>query len=452
MILKRSIYQRLLAWKTECHGTKALLIEGARRIGKSTLVEDFAKREYKSYILIDFFKETKEVRDYFFKYRNDLDTLFKLLSVYFNTPLYSRESVIIFDEVQFFPQARGLIKYLVRDGRYDYIETGSLISIKENVRDIIIPSEERHIKMYPLDFFEFCLALNQVMIIPYIKQCWEKEEALDPALHEKAMMLFRQYMLVGGMPQSVIAFLENDSAFAHADSEKRDILSLYRSDVMRINKKYQSKVLAIYDQIPGLLSSHEKRVIFNALGNNARAFQYEETFFWLTDSMIVNECRKVNDPQVGLSLTESDTYLKCYFGDTGLLVSHAFDENELVKAEVYKLILSGHLNINKGMLYENIIAQMLTASNHRLFFYTHYDIEKKRNDIEIDFIVSTGSKTNYKITPIEVKSSKNYSMVSLERFKEKFKDRIDRCIVIHPRNLTKRNDILAIPPYMAGLL
>ncbi len=452
MIFKRSIYQRLLAWKNECRGTKALLIEGARRIGKSTIVEEFAKREYKSYILIDFFKEKDEVKNYFLKYHNDLDTLFMMLSVYFNTPLHPRESVIVFDEVQFFPQARGLVKYLVQDGRYDFIETGSLISIKENVRDILIPSEERHIRMYPLDFFEFCMALNQEMLIPYVRQCWERKEALEPSLHEKAMMLFRQYMLVGGMPQSVVAFVENNKAFDKADSEKRDILSLYRGDIMKIGENYRSKVLAIYDRIPGLLSSHEKRVVFNALGDNARAFQYEETFFWLADSMIANECRRVNDPNVGLSLTESDTYLKCYLGDTGLLVSHAFDENELVASEVYKRILSGSLNINKGMLYENVVAQMLTASNHRLFFYTHYDSDRKRNDIEIDFIISNGSKTNPRIMPIEVKSGKNYSTVSLDRFKEKFKERIEECIVIHPRNLTRKNGVLHVPPYMTGLL
>ncbi len=452
MILKRSVYQKLLSWKNECCGSKALLVEGARRIGKSTIVEEFAKREYKSYILIDFFKEKGEVKNYFTKYSDDFDTLFMMLSVYFKKKLYPRESVIIFDEVQFFPLARGLIKYLVQDGRYDYIETGSLISIKENVRDIIIPSEERHLKMYPLDFFEFCTALGHDLMIPYLKKCWEEEKEVDSMLHEKAMMLFQQYMLVGGMPQSVIAFIQSAKMFDRSDAEKRDILSLYRDDIMKISENYRSKVMSIFDHLPGLLSSHEKRVTFNSLEANARAFQYEETFFWLSDSMIANECRKVNDPQIGLSLTESDTYLKCYLGDTGLLVSHAFDENQLMENEVYKQILSGKLNINRGMLYENVVAQMLAANNHRLFFYTHYDVTKKRNDIEIDFIITNRNKVDCKITPIEVKSGRNYSIVSLNRFKEKFKDRIDQCIVIHPKNLLKKDGVLRIPPYMTGFL
>lgn len=452
MIFKRKIYDKFLAWKNECKGARALLVEGARRIGKSTIVEEFAKREYKSYVLIDFFKVGDEVKEFFVKYADDFDTLFMMLSAHYNVALHRRETLIIFDEVQFFPRARGLIKYLVQDGRYDYIETGSLISIKENVKDILIPSEERHIKMHPLDFEEFCMVLNAEMIVSYIKSCWEKKVPLEQSLHEKAMLLFEQYMLVGGMPQSIAAFIENDRAFDKADVQKRDILDLYRGDIMKIKDGYRAKVLAIYDQIPGLLSSHEKRVVLRGIKNHSKFAQYEETFFWLGDSMIANECWKVNDPQIGLSLTEADSYLKCYLSDTGLLVSHAFNETELVDAEVYKRILSGELNINKGMLYENVVAQMLAANNHRLFFYTHYDAEKKRNDIEIDFIISNNSKTNYKIVPIEVKSGRKYSTRSLERFKEKFKERIDRCIIIHPKNLIKKDDFLAIPPYMTGLL
>jgi hypothetical protein len=452
MLFKRKIYEKFLNWKNETCGTKALLVEGARRIGKSTVVEEFAKNEYKSYILIDFAKASEDVKSYFQMYLNDLDTFYMLLSVQYGVQLYPRESIIIFDEVQLFPKAREAIKYLVADGRYDFIEIGSLISIKENVKDIVIPSEERHIRMYPLDFEEFCWALNEKPMIQYIQNCFEKREPLERSIHEKAMLVFKQYLLVGGMPKSVVVFLEGRKDFGKADLEKRDILELYRNDIMKIKAQYRSKVLAIFDQIPGLLSRHEKRVVFNRIVEGSTAEQYEETFFWLSDSMVANECRRTNDPNVGLSLNESDTYIKCYMGDTGLLVSHAFDENELLEDEVYKQILAGKLGLNEGMLYENAIAQMLVANGHRLFFYTHYNEEKRRNDIEIDFIISNNSKTKYKMYPIEVKSSARYSIESLLRFKEKYKSRIGGCYIIHPKNLAVKDDILCIPPYMTMCL
>ena len=448
MIFERKIYNKFLAWKQESRGKKALLVEGARRIGKSTVVEEFAKREYRSYILIDFAKASENVKSYFHLHLNDLDTFYMLLAVQYGVELHPRESLIIFDEVQLFPKARESIKYLVADGRYDFMETGSLISIKENVKDIVIPSEERHIRMYPMDFEEFCWALGEKPLIPYIRSCFEKREPLERSLHNKAMLLFKQYLLVGGMPKVVSEFLETQKSFGAADMEKRDILELYRSDIMKIMAQYRAKVLAIFDQIPGLLSRHEKRVVFNRIVEGSTAEQYEETFFWLSDSMVCNECRRTNDPNVGLSLNESDTYIKCYMGDTGLLVSHAFDENELLEDEVYKQILAGKLGLNEGMLYENMIAQMLTANGHRLFFYTRYNEEKKRNDIEIDFIISNNSKTKYKMYLIEVKSGTNYSIESLLRFREKYKSRIGECYIIHPRNLTTREDILCIPPYM----
>lgn len=452
MILRRKIYDQLLQWKNESNGAKAILIEGARRIGKSTIVEEFAKNEYESYILIDFAKKDIEVESYFNKYLNDLDTLFMLLQTHFGVYLKRRKSVIIFDEAQMFPQARAAIKYLVLDGRYDYIETGSLISIKENVKNIVIPSEERHISMYPLDFEEFCYALNEEMIIDYIKTCFKERKPLEESLHKKAMLLFKQYMLVGGMPMPVIKYLKNDKSFFEADKEKRDILSLYREDIMKINARYRSKVLAIFDQIPGLLSKHEKRVVFKEIKEGSQADQYEETFFWLADSMISNECFLCNDPSVGLSINEDRTYVRCYLGDTGLLVSHAFDENELLEKKVYKQILLDKLSFNEGMLYENVIAQMLVANKHKLYFYTHYNIEKHRNDIEIDFLLSNNSKLKYKLYPIEVKSSKKYTMSSLLKFKEKYKTRIGECYVIHPKNFSIKDDIVCIPPYMTFML
>lgn len=452
MILKRKIYNKLLDWKNECNGTKAILIEGARRIGKSTVCEEFGKNEYRSYIVIDFARATADVKEYFEKYLNDLDTFFMLLSAAYGQKLYIRDSLIIFDEVQMYPKAREAIKYLVADGRYDFIETGSLISIRENVKDIVIPSDERHLKMYPLDFEEFAWALGEDVLLDYIKRCFEDRNVLQRELHNKAMLLFKQYMLIGGMPKSVVLFLENHKDFDISDREKRDILELYRSDIMKINAQYRSKVLAIYDQIPGLLSQHEKRVVFKKISDGSYAEQYEETFFWLSDSMISNECFLCNDPNVGLSVNETRAYVKCYMGDTGLLVSHAFDENELLESEVYKQILAGQLSLNEGMLYENVIAQMLVANGHKLYFYTHYNREMHRNDMEIDFLLSNNSKVKYKMYPVEVKSGIRYTIRSMMKFKEKYHERIGECYVIHPKNLSIKEEVVCIPPYMAMCL
>ena len=451
MIFRRKIYKKLLEWK-RAGGQKALLIEGARRIGKSTIVEEFAKNEYKSYILIDFAKVQDAVKESFEHNLNDLDTFFMLLSSEFKVKLHERESLIIFDEVQKYPRAREAVKYLVQDGRYDYIETGSLISIHENVSDILIPSEERNVKMYPLDFEEFCWAFGEEPLLEYIQMCFENQRPLTNDLHRKAMMLFRQYLLVGGMPKPLATYLENGRDFTSCDEEKRDILRLYREDIMKIGNQYRSKVLAIYDQIPGLLSKHEKRVVLNKIVEGSDFMQYEDTFFWLADSMMANECFNCSDPNVGLSINEDRTYVKCYMGDTGLLVSHAFSENDVSDGELYREILHGKLSLNEGMLYENAIAQMLVAKGHKLFFYTQYNPQKHRNDIEVDFLLSNNSKLKYKIFPVEVKSTENYATTSLERFKAKFHERIGGCYVIHPKNLVVKDGIICLPPYMVFCL
>ena len=448
MLLKRKIYSELLKWKEHSADGFALLIEGARRIGKSTIVEEFAKNEYKHYLLIDFAKATDRTKQYFSDYANDLDTLFMLLSQTYGKVLEPSETLIIFDEVQLCPKARQLIKQLVADGRYHYIETGSLISVKENIKDIVIPSEEKTIKMYPLDFEEFCWALNKDILVEYIRKCFNELKPLDEQLHREAFLVFKQYMLVGGMPKSVIKYIENNKRFDLADEVKRNILSLYRQDIRKIENKYQSKVTLIFDQIPSFLSKHEKRVILNDIKSSSTIEQYTESFFWLSDSMICNECFNCNDPNIGLSINEDRTYIKCYMGDTGLLVSHAFDENEIMEEELYKQILLDRLSINEGMLFENAIAQMLVSNGHKLYFYNPYSQEKHRNDIEIDFLISNKSKTKFKVYPIEVKSTIKYTVNSLLKFKEKFKDRIGQCYVIHPKNLVVKEDYIAIPPYM----
>lgn len=448
-MFKRKIYDKLLAWKNENHGEKALLIEGARRIGKSTVSEEFARNEYKSYIIIDFNDVSDVVIDAFNKYLNDLDTFFLILTTEYNTALYPRESIIIFDEIQKFPKARQSIKKLVKDGRYDYIETGSLISIKENVKDITIPSEERKIKMYPMDFEEFCWALHEEKMVEYIRKCFAELKPLENDFHHKAMLLFKQYMLVGGMPKAVEKYIDNNRSFAAADLEKRDILSLYRDDIGKVDRAYRSKVLSIFDQIPAFLSQHEKRVRLSNIEAKSTFPMYQDTFFWLGDSMIANECFNCSDPNVGLSVNEERSAVKCYMGDTGLLVSHAFDENEIAEEGLYKQILHDKLSINEGMLFENAIAQCLVANGHKLFFYTHYSEEKHRNDMEIDFIVSNNSKTKQKIYPIEVKSGKKYTTTSLIAFSGKYSKRIGRAYIIHPKNLKVDGEIVCIPSYMA---
>lgn len=447
MKIERKIYQKILDWKNSAKGTKALLIEGARRIGKSTIAEEIGKKEYKSYILIDFNKASKKIVESFDELTN-LDIFFQTIMLEYNTRLYERESLIIFDEIQKFPQARQAIKYLVADGRYDYIETGSLISIRENVENITLPSEERKLKMFPVDFEEFMIYMEEELLLEYIKDCFLQKKALDQKMHQKAMHLFKEYLLVGGMPQAVVAFKENARDFAAADIEKRDILSLYRDDIKKAAKSYNSRVSAIFENIPTYLSTHEKRIVLNEIEPNSTFAKYDDPLFWLDDSMICNLCYKCNDPNVGFALNKKDSFVKCYMGDTGLLVSLAFSENEIMDQQLYKQIMDERLSLNEGMIYENMIAQMIAAMGRKLYFYTRYSEEKHRNDIEIDFLLSNESKTNFRVYPLEVKSSKNYSAISLGRFKELFGKKIATPYIIHPKNFSTNGDIVKIPPYM----
>ena len=447
MEIQRKIYKNLCNWKKSANGTKALMIEGARRIGKSTVAEEFGKNEYKSYILIDFNRASKKVKN-LFDDLTELDIFFQSLSLEYNTRLYKRESLIVFDEIQKFPKAREAIKYLVADGRYDYLETGSLISIKENVENITIPSEERKIKMYPLDFEEFASFMGEDLLLEYIADCFKKREPLERTMHNKALRLFKEYILVGGMPQAVLAYKNGSRDFAAADIEKRDILELYRDDIKKAARRYNSKVSAIFENIPAYLSTHEKKIVLSCIDTNATFDKYDEPLFWLDDSMICNLCYRCNDPNVGFALNRNESAVKCYLGDTGLLVSLAFSENELAENNLYNRIMDGKLSVNQGMIYENAIAQMITAKGKKLYFYTRYSEEKHRNDIEIDFMLSNESKMNFKIVPIEVKSSKNYSTTSLDAFEKIYRQRISEAFIIHPKNLSAADGITKIPPYM----
>lgn len=447
MRIQRKIYNKLLDWKNSCNGNKALLIEGARRIGKSTIAEEFGRKEYKSFVTIDFNKASKKTLESFDDISN-LDIFFQTISLEYNVRLYPRESLIIFDEIQKFPKAREAIKYLVADGRYDFMETGSLISIRENVENITLPSEERKLKMYPVDFEEFMVYMNEEILLEYINDCFCSKQPLEQKMHEKAMHLWKEYILVGGMPQAILAFVENGRDFASADIEKRDILDLYRDDIKKAAKRYHSRVSALFENIPAYLATHEKKIVLKEIEDGATFDKYDDPLFWLDDSMICNLCYKCNDPNVGFALNKNDTAVKCYMGDTGLLVSLAFRENEIADQQLYKQIMNDRLSLNEGMIYENAISQMIAAKGRKLYFYTRYNESKHRNDIEIDFLLSNESKTNFRVFPIEVKSSKNYTTTSLGRFKEAFGKKIAAQYILHPKNLSVEGEIIKIPPYM----
>lgn len=451
-MMKRKIYTTLLDWKERRAGKTALLIDGARRVGKSYIVEAFAKKEYRSYIFIDFFTASQDVKDLFENYLHDLDTFFLFLSNYYQVKLYPRETLIIFDEVQEFPRARGAIKYLVADGRYDYIETGSLMSIKKNVQDALIPSEEHHVNLYPMDFEEFLWALGDDMLMPFIKERFEKKQPLGPALHRKAMDLFRQYLIVGGMPQAVKEFVESRD-FDEVDRVKRDILTLYREDMMKHAQGYEIKVARVFDEIPAQLQKHERKFKLADLEKNARMRDYEDALFWLDDAMIVNTCYNSTAPNIGLKLNMDRLTLKCYMADTGLLISHAFDENGIVSEEIYKKILFDKLEVNMGMIVENVVAQMLVASGHKLYFYSNPSREDKNARMEIDFLIAKDKISNrHNISPIEVKSSTRYTLTSLRKFVTKYKEQTHIPYVIHPNDFKEEDGIVYLPLYMTPML
>ena len=450
--LRRKIYTELLKWKEEEAGRTALLIDGARRVGKSYIVENFAKQEYKSYIIIDFNRVNQEVTELFENYLNDLDLFFMYLSNYYNVKLYERDTLIIFDEVQLFPRARAAIKYLVADGRYDYIETGSLMSIKKNVKDIVIPSEERHLRMYPLDFEEFLWALDNESLMDFIKVFFEKKKPLGAALHRKAMDYFRQYMIVGGMPQAVERYVETKD-FERVDRVKRDILELYRADIVKHAQGYEMKVEQIFDDIPAQLQKHDKKFKLSSLKKEARFRDYEDAIFWLSDAMIVNVCYNSTAPNIGLKLNMDRVTIKCYMADTGLLISHAFDENGIVSEEIYKKLLFDKLEVNKGMIMENIVAQMLVASGHKLYFYNNPSRDDASLRMEIDFLIAKSKITSkHNISPIEVKSGGKYTLTSLKKCREKYTEQLDTLYVLHKNDLKVEEGIVYLPLYMTPLL
>ena len=449
--MKRKIYEQLKEWKKEWNGKVALLIDGARRVGKSWIVEEFGKNEYKSYVLIDFNNTTSEIKQVFEEHLTDLDKFFMLLGIYTGVELHPRETLIIFDEVQLFPKARAAIKYLVADGRYDYIETGSLVSINKNVKDIVIPSEEIRLNMFPMDLEEFCWAIGQSQLFEYVKQMYVSGKALGQSLHRKMMEIVRAFIIVGGMPQAVETYvMEKD--FLKVDAVKRSILALYRNDITKYAGKAAPKITRIFDNIPGSLQKHEKRFRPSEIKKGARMKDMWSALFWLEESRVVNFCYRTTEPTVGLSLNKDDSKLKLYLLDTGLLISMAFSGENDIRG-IYQKILLDKLEFNKGMIVENLVAQLLRSSNHPLYYFSSNSRNDPEERMEIDFLIRKSQITSkHNIIPIEVKSSTRYTNLSLEKFRKKYKAYIDHCVVLHTGDMTFKDDIVYLPLYMAPLL
>ena len=351
-----------------------------------------------------------------------------------------------------FPRARAAIKYLVEDGRYDYIQTGSLISIKKHVEDIVIPSEKVQIPLYPMDFEEFLWALGAGGIMEIIKDSFKKRKPLGEALHRKIINYFRQYLIVGGMPQAVNMYVQTKD-FSKVDRQKRTILALYRNDIVKHAKRYEMRVAQIFDDIPAQLKSSNRKFQPSSLEKGARMRDYEDALFWLNDAKIANLCYNTTSPDLGLKLNMERTTLKCYMADTGLLLSHTFDERDITSEQIYKKILFDKLEVNLGMIVENIVAQMLTSRGHSLYFYSNPDREDATSRMEIDFLISKATITNrHNISPLEVKSSQNYTLTSLKKFKTKFAQQLDTPYVLHMKDLKEQDGIVYLPLYMTPLL
>jgi len=450
-IMKRKIYNELLDWRKNSNGSVAILIDGARRIGKSFIVEEFARKEYKSYVLIDFGNAGDNIKDLFRNRLNKLDDFFFYVSLETGVKLYERDTCFIFDEVQNFPQARAAIKYLVADGKYDYIETGSLVSINKNVKDIIIPSEERRIDMYPMDFEEFLWAMDNENMMDYIRECFTKKMPLGGSLHRKAMEYFRQYMIVGGMPQAVEKFIKTKD-FVEVDKVKRDIIKLYRNDISKYATGVEAKVTGIFDHIAAQLQRHEKRFRLSDVRKGAKMRDFVTSFFWLNESRVVNACYKATAPNIGLELNLDDSALKLYMADTGLLISLAFSEMQIKNENLYKKLMLDKLEINKGMLVENVVSQMLCASGHKLYFYSNSTRENAEDRMEIDFLIPKPVISNrHNISPIEVKSSNGYTLSSLEKCIKKYKNYLSTPYVLHSADLDEKDGIVFLPLYMTSL-
>ena len=442
-LFKRKIYDRLLKWKQESNGNSALLIEGARRIGKSTIVQTFARNEYESFILIDFTKCSQEIKN-LFNDVSDLNYIFLRLQLVYGVQLVERKSLIVFDEVQFQPLARQAIKSFVEDHRYDYIETGSLISIRKNTENILIPSEEQRISMYPMDYEEFRWAMGDTATIPLLHSIWEHPQPLKEA-HRKLMRDFRLYMLVGGMPQAVDAYLESNN-FEIVDRAKRLILDLYDEDFGKIDPS--GKAARIFAAIPAQLNSNASRYQLSSVIHRARNEDYIELISEMEKSKTVNISHHCDDPNVGLGSTENLEQFKMFVGDTGLFVTLAFRDKAFTENIIYERLLSDKLATNLGYLYENIVAQMLTVSGYKLFYHS-WPTESRKHNYEVDFLLSRGTK----ILPIEVKSSSYKTHTSLDAFCKKYSSRItNESYLIYTKDYAREETMRYLPAYLSYFL
>lgn len=438
-IFRRKIYDRMMEWKKESDGRTALLIKGARRVGKSTIAEQFARNEYETYVCIDFSNVSKEIND-LFNDMSDLDFFFLRLQLLTNVELRERKSVIIFDEVQLQPLARQAIKHLVKDRRYDYIETGSLISIRKNIQGIVIPSEETRIVMQPMDYEEFRWALGDNATSSLIQMAYEKKKSLGDDVNRKLMRDLRLYMLIGGMPQAVNEYLDTNN-FRRVDQVKRNIIELYEEDYRKIDRTGRASLL--FDAIPAQLNKNTSRYQVSSVEPNSRSESVEEIIGDMLDSMTVNIAYHANDPATGMALYKDPGRYKLFLADTGLFVTLAFKDKDFTENIIYEKLLSDKLGTNLGYVYENMIAQMLKAAGHELYYYTMQS-ETSNHLYEIDFLISKKNK----ICPMEVKSSGYKTHKSLDVFSEKYSDRIMEKYLVYTKDLKKDRDIIMMPVYM----
>lgn len=443
-VFRRKIYNRILDWKRSKNGKTALLIKGARRVGKSTIAEEFAKREYRSYIAVDFADAPAALWEAVDNI-SDRDNFFLQLQFIYGVKLYERESVIIFDEIQKCPAVRQAIKYLVKDARYDYIETGSLLSIRKNTKDIVIPSEETRITMYPMDYEEFRWALGDEVTVPLLRDAFEHRRNLGDQVCRKLLRDFRLYMLVGGMPQAVETYLEENN-LADVDAKKREIIELYLDDFEKIDPT--GRASRLFKAIPSQLTGNAARYkTSSVLGRSEDQNAVAELLREMEDSMTVNVSHHANDPNVGLAMHADYDEYKMYVGDTGLFITLAFWDKSVTENIIYQKLLSDKLSADLGYVYENVVAQMLTAGGDNLFYYT-WPTENGKHNYEIDFLLSRGNK----VCPVEVKSSSYSTHASLDAFKAKFSSRILHNYLIYTKDLRKDGDILLMPPFMTMFL
>ena len=446
ILFSRKIYSEMLKWKKEYAPAYALFLKGARRVGKTTLAEKLGAEEYKTYILISFDKVSDDIKKLFLSSLDDLEYFFNVLQLNFKTKLYEHESLIILDEIQLFPEARQALKTLLKDSRYHYLETGSLAIIKKKGRDILIPSEEYPLDVLPLDFEEFLWATDDYITMDLIRTHYENKKEFKE-MYNVIKKSFREYMLVGGMPQAVLEYIKSKD-LSKVDFIKQRILDLYESDMVEQKEENSIYVKSFFDRIPSELSKHDKKYILTHVSPNARFRDYGGPIEWLDQAMIINIANSITDPNVALNLSVVDASFKCYMMDTGLLISLAYRDGNLLDNELYKAILLDKLHINEGMIVENMVAQALRYNKHNMCYYKKVDKESKRTVIDVDFLI----RKNNKVLPIEVKSSRRTTIKSLKAFRKMFPKKLGEAYVLYDGDIKIEDDVVYLPYFMASVI